>query len=258
MNKLSVAIITKNDEKNIGRCLESVSWADEIVIVDSGSEDNTLKICDLFDCKIFRTSWLGLGRTKKLAVDIAQNHWVFSIDANEEVTENLKQRILTILENPKVDGYAIKRESFYLNQKIKHCGWNNDYPVRLFNKLKANFNEKIVDEFVVLSGEKEQIEEVLLHFSFSSISSHIEKINTYSKLYAISLFNDKKKTSLTDAIIRSLLEFMNIYFLKSGFLDGKKGVLLSINSAFEVFLKYQKLLEIQKDSLIKGSLDKFS
>jgi len=243
-NKLSITIITKNEEANIERCLNSVKWADEIVIIDSGSQDRTVQICQEFGAKVIETKWLGFGKTKKLAVDSAKYDWIFSIDADEEVTEELKVTIAEILSNPKKKAYSVKRKSYYLGKMINYCGWDKDYPLRLFNRKYGNFNEKIVHESVVTNGNKGRIEDVMLHYTYPTISSHIQKIDHYSRLGAEKIAGEK--SSISKAYFRGIFKFMKMYFLQKGFLDGKVGFILSLNSAYGVFLKYLKLWEINR------------
>lgn len=245
-HKLSVTIITKNEEKNIKRCLDSVSWADEIVVVDSGSTDRTLEICRQQNCRIIETKWLGFGPTKKLAVDSASFQWIFSIDADEEMTSQLRDRVKTILQNPDADGYRIKRDSFYLDRIIKHCGWDRDYPLRLFNKNRGNFNDKIIHESVRINGTVNRIKEPLRHYTYPSFESHIQRMNRYSSLGAEKAQKDGKKATMVGAIFRGSFKFLKMYFLQRGFLDGKLGFILSWNSAFGVYLKYLKLWEMNR------------
>ena len=144
MEKVTAAIITKNEENNIERCLKSLDWVDEILVLDSGSTDKTLEICAKYKTKIVETEWLGFGRTKKAAVETASNNWVLSIDADEEVSKELQIRIKEILKQPIMNGYKIKRHSYFLGKRIKYCGWSSDYPVRLFDRTKGNFNNREV------------------------------------------------------------------------------------------------------------------
>jgi len=218
----------------------------EVVVVDSGSTDKTLEICENYNCKIVKTEWLGFGLTKKLAVNSATNNWIFSIDADEEITEDLRKQIRNILETPKADGYNVRRSSFYLGKKINFCGWNRDYPLRVFDRRKGNFNNNIVHESVVLSGKRGKINLPLLHYTYPTLDSHLKKINQYSTLGAKQLAMKKKKITLIGAICRGILKCLKMFFLQLGFLDGKAGLVLSLNSGYGVFLKYLKLWEINR------------
>lgn len=245
-NKISAVIITKNEEANIGRCLNSLGWVDEIVVVDSGSTDKTIEICKEYNCQIVISEWLGFGRTKRLAVDSATNNWILSIDSDEEVTPELENTIKEILANPKSDGHRVKRSSFYLGKMIKHCGWNSDYPLRLFNREYGNFNDKEVHEAVEIREEGSKIESPLLHYTYPTLEGHIDKVNRYSSLQAKELYKKNKNYSFFLIPIFVLNKFINMYFLHLGFLDGKKGFILSYISAFGVFLKYIKLWKLNK------------
>ena len=239
---ISVAIITKNEEHNIERCLRSVQWADEIVVVDSGSTDKTIEICESYHCNIIHSPWLGFGKTKQLGVNAAKNNWVFSIDADEEVSSELQHVISTITNSATYCALRIKRNSYYLGKRIKYSGWQTDYPLRLFNKTYGNFNDAAVHESVVLkSGEISQIEQPIFHYPFPDIDTHIKKINHYSQLGAQTLFENNKKTGLLYALLSGLSKFIKMYFIKKGILDGKEGLVLAILSGFSSTLKYFKL-----------------
>jgi (heptosyl)LPS beta-1,4-glucosyltransferase len=235
--KLTATVITHNEEPNIERCLKSLSWVDEIVVVDSYSEDKTVEICKKYNCKVIQTAWQGFGKTKKFAVDNASNDWILSIDADEEVTDSLRNKIETLLIDPQHNGYYVKRKSFYLGKEIKQCGWDNDYPMRLFNRKFGNFNDKEVHESVKIKSEKSKIHEPLLHYTYPTISSHIEKMNRYSNL---ALSKETKSFSIFGSVALGINKFIKMYFLQRGFLDGKVGFILSYNSAFGVYLKYIK------------------
>ena len=238
-NKISATIITQNEELNIERCLTSLSWVDEIVIVDSYSTDKTIEICKRFKCKIIQTDWKGFGNTKRFAVDNASNDWILSIDADELVTEELKNRIENILIDPKYQAYNIKRISYYLNRRVNHCGWDRDYPLRLFDRNYGNFNDKEVHESVVIKGNKTKLEEAILHYTYPNISSHINKINRYTDLSSIEM-EGKRSYGILTSLLLGINKFLKMYFLQKGFLDGRIGFILSINSAFGVYLKYLK------------------
>ena len=242
MEKLSVVIITINEEKNIGDCLESVKWVDEIVIVDSGSVDKTVKICEAKGCKVIESEWLGFGTTKQLAVNSANNDWILSLDADERSTDVLNTVIKKILsKDNKANGYRINRDSYYLGKLIRHSGWQNDRPLRLFNRKYGRFNDKIVHESVQIDGEIGYIRESLLHLSYPNMEIHIDKINRYSSLGAQKLFKKNCKVTLPGAVFRGVFKFIKMYIFKFGFLDGLNGLMLALISSFGVSLKYFKL-----------------
>ena len=247
MEKLSVVIITKNEERNIQRCLESVKWADEIVVVDSGSEDRTIDICRSYHCKIYQTDWMGFGPTKKFAVDSASHDWIFSIDADEEVSPELKNRIQKILEDPGyMRAYRIKRNSFYLGKLIRHSGWSNDYTLRFFNRLEGNFNNNIVHESVQIPEPIGKLKQPLWHYPYPDVSTHIQKMERYSSLGAQTEKDNGKKCTLIGAVFRGKIKFIKMYFINGGFMDGSEGFILALNSAFGVYLKYLKLWKMNK------------
>ena len=238
---ISVSIITKNEERNIERCLKSVGWADEIIIVDSGSSDQTLDICKKYQCKIIHTEWLGFGLTKKIGVLHSRNDWILSIDADEVVSIELANKIQDIILSPSNQCFKIKRNSFYLGKEIKYSGWQNDYPVRLFNKNFANFNEKKVHEKVVCSKSAAKVKLPIFHYTHTSIEQHLKKIDLYTSLGAQELLLDGKKVSFVYPFFSCAIKFIKVYIIRLGFMDGKEGLILSIFSSFYSFLKYIKL-----------------
>lgn len=238
--KLSAVLITKDEENNIKRCLSSITFADEIVVVDSGSTDNTVKICNEFGCIVLSADWMGFGPTKKYAVDNATYDWILSVDADEVVSESLKEEISRLLEAPPDKAFGIKRKSYYLGKQINYCGWDNDYPLRLFNRKYGNFNDKPVHESVVVNCDRDRIDSPLYHYTYPTIKSHIYKINKYSELSSGELIKENKRYSVVSSILFGINKFLKMYILKRGFLDGKAGLILCINSAFGVYLKYIK------------------
>ncbi|MBU0561086.1 MAG: glycosyltransferase family 2 protein [Bacteroidetes bacterium] len=238
--KLTATIITKNEEKNIDRCLKSLNWVDEIIVVDSYSEDSTVEICKKYNCKIIQQEWQGFGKTKRHAVNLTENDWILSIDADEVVSEQLREQIKEVLTDPDAVGYNIRRKSFYLGRLINFSGWNSDYPLRLFNKKFGNYNEKTVHEYVELRGNRKKIEEYILHYTYPTLHTHIEKINKYSDLSAAELIKNGKHYGILLSVFFGINRFLKMYFLQLGFLDGAEGFILAFNSAFGVFLKYIK------------------
>lgn len=236
-NKLSVVIITKNEEANIQACLESVQWADEIVVRDSGSTDRTVALCKEFGCKVIEGQWEGFGLSKRLAVEAASHSWILSLDADERVTELLALKIQQILENPEYSGYRIQRHSYYLGHRIRFSGWQFDRPLRLFDKRCGNFNEKPVHESVQIQGPVGSIKESILHYPYPDLSSHIAKMSRYAFL-ARGVVPKHRCRFWGCVFFHGLHKFLKMYCFQLGVLDGWPGLVLAVNSAFGVYLKY--------------------
>lgn len=246
MEKLTVTVLTMNEEDNIERCLKSIQWADEILVVDSGSTDKTMEICRKYGCSIIETTWLGFGPTRQLSIKHASYDWILVIDADEEVTEALAQRIKQILASPdEKKGYRFKRNAFYLDKLIKFC-WGRDFTLRLFNRKNGNYNDNSVHESVNLDAEIVKFKEQILHYTYPTIESHLNKINLYSSLGALQSYEKGKRSSIIKAVLRGFYFFIEMYFFRLGFLDGKEGFILSIISSYGSSIKYFKIWEIQK------------
>lgn len=245
-NKISAVIITKNEEKNIERCLKSLTWVDEIVVVDSGSTDKTVEICKQYECKIIKTEWFGYGKNKQLAVNSASNNWVLSIDADEEVAQESVPLIKNVVSaNPSI-GYKVQIKSYYLGKLIRYSGWGNEFKLRIFNKQYGNYDDAEVHETVILKGEKIKSKIVFYHHTYPTVEKQLEKINRYSTLQAKQLYDKRKKYSLPLIAFFTLNKFFATYFFRLGFLDGKEGFILAYFSSVGVFSKYVKLWKLNK------------
>ncbi|MDP8314264.1 MAG: glycosyltransferase family 2 protein [Candidatus Celaenobacter antarcticus] len=241
---ISVVIIAKNEADNMERVLKSVIWADEILVADSGSTDATARIAEDLGAHVLHLDWEGFGRTKHKAVMAAKYDWILSIDADEEVSEELKNKIMELKPALKEqNAYKIKRISWYLNRKIRWCGWQNDFPLRLFNRRTAGFNDKVVHESVKTKAKISLITEPIYHYTYPTLSDHLRKINFYTTLNVEEKYRKGRKYTLTGAILQGMWKFIAMYFLKQGFQDGKTGFLLCRNSAIGQYLKYLKLWE---------------
>jgi glycosyltransferase involved in cell wall biosynthesis len=243
MNKISVIIITKNESHNIKECLDSVKWADEIIVVDSGSSDGTIEIAKSFTDKIFFNQWKGFAEQKAFALDLTKNQWVLSLDADERITENLKNEILySNLE--KFDGFKIKRDNYFLGKLIRGCGWGNDYQIRLFKKAKTELTKRLVHEGFRVDGKIGNLNSPLLHYSYRNIYDAINKINHYSTLEAIEKQNRKKVNCFT-IVLTPVTAFIQHYILRKGFIDGIFGLLVSLMHALTKFQVQLKIWEIK-------------
>lgn len=243
---MSVVIITRNEEANIRECLESVRWADEIIVIDSGSLDKTAEICREFGVSLFIEPWKGFARQKNSAIEKSTRNWILSLDADERVTPELRDEINAVLqsENPK-DGYFIARKNFFLGRWIRRCGWYPDYNLRLFQRGKGLFGIREVHEAVELGGVAGHLTYPMEHHTYKSLEDFMERLDRYSTLAAQELFKEKRTYGIQHILFRPLYTFINMYVLRLGFIEGYYGFLLSVLYAFYTFLKYIKLRELQ-------------
>ena len=244
---LSVILITKNEEANLKDCLESVSFADEIIVVDSQSSDKTQEIARSFGAKLEITSdWPGFGPQKNRALNLTTHDWVLSIDADERVTPELKQEILTAIASPNAaDCYAIPRSSWYCGRFMKHSGWYPDYVDRLFKRGSAKFSDHLVHERLLPTGSSGKLKNHFLHYSYRDFSQVLKKVDVYSSAAAQQAFKQGKKGGLGEALIHGFWAFFRTYVLRRGFLDGKHGLALAISNAATSYYKYLKLWQLQ-------------
>ncbi len=241
---LSVIIITKNEEAKIRECLQSVNWADEIVVVDSNSEDNTIDICREFTDIVRISEWSGFGPQKNKALELASHQWILSLDADERVTDSLRREILSRIQSDDFDAYRIPRSSSFCGRYMRHSDWHPDYVLRLFRRGTAIFSSDLVHEKILTDGSVDQLRNPLLHISVETYQQAIDKMNFYSSLWAQDKYAQGKRSSLWKAITHGLATFLKTFILKRGFLDGKEGFALSIANAEGAFYKYLKLAQL--------------
>jgi glycosyltransferase involved in cell wall biosynthesis len=236
--------MVKNEEHNIRRCLESVKWADEIIVLDTGSTDKTMDIAKEYTPKVFSGDWKGYGKSKQEVVNLASNDWILSVDADEEITTSLSAKIQRTLSHPDgYDGFDIKLESQYLGKWIRHSGWNHEYHLRLFNKNQGHFDDKLVHESLILNGIKGRINIPILHYPYPDLGVCLEKMTRYADYWAEEHYSPNKKAHIHDAVFHSVSKFIQMYFFQLGILDGRIGLILALNSSYSVFLKHIKLWE---------------
>jgi glycosyltransferase involved in cell wall biosynthesis len=228
-----------------------VAWANEIIVLDSGSTDNTVEICKQFTQCVFVTDWPGFGPQKQRALDKARYDWVLSLDADEEVTDALKQEIKKAMLQSDVNGFEIPRLSSYCGKQIKHAGWWPDYVLRLFRRDKGHFTDDVVHERVLVEGKIHRLKSPILHEAFVDLEEVLHKINSYSSLGAQKLLSQGKNASVGLAIGKGLWTFIRTYFLKAALLDGAEGLMLAISNAEGSYYKYLKLRHLVKQQLQK-------
>jgi glycosyltransferase involved in cell wall biosynthesis len=252
MPELSVVIITLNEEQNIARCLESVkSVAGEIIVVDSDSTDRTVEICTSFGCRVINREFHGYSDQKQFAADQAINNWVLSLDADEELTPELRSEILNLLGQSKIpfEGFKIPRSLFYLGRIMHHSGVSAKPVLRLYDKNKGRFDGKQVHEEIVLDGDIGSLKNKMIHYSYRDLSHHIRKINTYTSHAAEDYLRNGRRFSKGWVAFKFPVTFFTYYILKGGFLDGYPGFMWSFLAAFYGSVKLAKTIEMEKNKL---------
>jgi (heptosyl)LPS beta-1,4-glucosyltransferase len=252
LEKLSVIVITKNEERNIRQCLNSVSFADEIILVDSGSTDKTCEIAREFrNVKIVSTQWFGFVENKKIAMNHAEHDWIFWIDADEIAPENLKEEWEEIRRHPffhEAGGIDLARKTFFLGHWVKHSGWYPNRTIRFFHKNRAYFSESVLHESIVLKPgyHCSNFKGDLLHNSYISLFQYFEKMNKYGYAGAKEIIRKKKFAILPQLILQPIWTFFRFYILKKGFLDGRIGLIVCAGAAFSNFIKYANYFFLKK------------
>lgn len=249
MPTISTIIITKNEEQQIRSCIEAVLWTDEIVVLDCGSSDNTKNICREFapKVKLYETDWPGFGKQKNRALDLATSDWILSIDADEIVPTELKNEMLLAVKCDSYVAYQIPLQNHFLNRQIKYC-FKKDLHIRLAKKGFCKFSDEIVHEKIIINGRIGRLQEKLNHFSYANLEELIDKINSYSTLGSLKLYQSQKKTSFVQALAYASWRFIKIYFINLGFLDGLPGFIMACSNFEGTFYKYVKLLEKNRKS----------
>jgi glycosyltransferase involved in cell wall biosynthesis len=244
MSKLSTIVITYNEESNIKDCLDSLSFSDEIIIIDSSSTDRTREIASAYTDKILITDSESYAQKRNIGIEKSESEWILWIDADERVPTELKNEIQSIVSGTSsaTGAYYINRKSYFINKFIKHCGWYPDYTLRLFKKdTGIRFNDSLVHESLIYVGEKKKLKNDILHYTDLAFEHYLEKLNTYTTLSARDMLTNNKKAGVPDILFRPVFTFFKMYFLKLGIADGYMGLILCILSAFHVFMKYSKL-----------------
>lgn len=242
---VSVTIICRNEEDNIGDCLESVKWADEIIVVDSFSKDRTVEIARRYTDKVIEKEWEGFAKQRAYALSLASGEWVFPIDADERCTPELMGEIQNLLKTShNRNGFRIPRRSYFLGKPVRHSGWYPDYQMRFFLKDRAKVTPRDVHEGYEVEGKTGMIKSSLLHYTVSSIQDYTRKINHYSSLQALDKAK-KKKIGFYDLFFRPISSFLRQFIVKSGYRDGITGLMITFFDVFTNALTYMKAWEIQ-------------
>ncbi len=250
MATLTVVTLTLNEERNIAECLESVRWADQIIVVDSGSADQTVALARRYTNDIISIEWKGYGQARNAALDQARGDWILWLDADERVPGELAEEIRKTIRDdpPSVAGYDVARRAYFLGKWIRHCGWYPGRIVRLFRRGSARFSETRVHEQLTLQGSLGHLRNDLTHFTDGDLDHYFKKFNAYTSLAADDLRAAGRSARLADLIVRPPFMFFKMYVLRLGFLDGIHGLILCVVSSTYVFVKYAKLWDLARSS----------
>ena len=247
--KVTATVITRNEADNIAAALQSVSWADEIVVVDSGSTDDTVAIARRHAARVEVRDWPGYSAQKNYAAEIASNDWILSIDADERVPPELAAEIRALLAGgPAAQGYRIPRVAWYLGRWIRSTDWYPDYQLRLYDRRAGKWNGRRVHESVELQGTPGQLRHELQHYAYRDLSHHLATIDRYTTLAAEQWLAEGRTTNGLELLVHPRLAFIRNYLLRGGIRDGEPGLLVSKLNSYYVFLKLAKLWELQHTS----------
>lgn len=243
---LSVVLITLNAASQIELCLQSVAFADEIVIVDSGSSDTTAEIAGRYGARVVQQDWLGFGPQKQFAVELAAHDWVLCLDADERVTPVLREAIEAALQAPAFGAYRFARCNRFLGRYLRYGEGYPDWNLRLFDRHRARWTDDVVHENVIAKGEVATLKGDLLHDSAETLAGYLSKQNRYTSLAAGAAFAAGKRASAAQLLLSPLVRFIKFYGVRRGFLDGLPGFVHIVIGCFNSFSKYAKMIELQK------------
>ena len=249
--KVTATVITFNEEKNIDDCLKSIEWADEIIVIDSESTDNTVQIANKYTDKVFINPWPGHKQQKNYAIDKSSNNWILSIDADERVTPELKEFVLQVLKSPEADGFRFPRLNHFLGTLIRHGGWYPDHVLRLFRKDKGRFGGMNPHDIVKIDdGTIVTTKAPLIHYTYNSLEQFMDKINQYSSIAAKEKFKKNKKYYLLPLLIilKPIWKFIEVYVVKLAFLDGFHGFIIAAAASISIFWRYTKIWALAKSN----------
>ncbi|MFM0739531.1 glycosyltransferase family 2 protein [Paraburkholderia xenovorans] len=244
---LGVAIITRNAAARLAECLQAVSFADQIVVIDGGSTDGTAEIARAHGARVIEeTDWPGFGPQKNRAVDALDTDWILSIDADEIVSPQLASAIRVALAAPTADVYAVDRLSSFCGHWIHHSGWYPDWIPRLFKRGAARFSDDLVHERLVFDSPAQRLKGKLMHYSYEDFESVVRKLDAYSSAGALQRHATGKPGSFGKAVLRGLWAFVRTYLLRRGFLDGRAGFMIAVFNAETVYYRFLKLARLNE------------
>jgi glycosyltransferase involved in cell wall biosynthesis len=246
VSALSVTIITLNEAAHIGAAIDSASWADEVIVVDSGSTDETVAIARSKGVRVDVRAWTGYIDQKNFAATLASHDWIFSLDADERITPELAAEVRAVLASEPVHaGYRVPRVTYHFGRWIRTTDFYPDFQTRLYDRRRARWRGKYVHESVQVDGPAGRLQHELLHYSYRDLRDHLDRINRYSTLAARQMLENGRRAGVIDLLLHPPAAFLRNYILRKGILDGAAGLTLSMVNSYAVFLKFAKLWELQ-------------
>lgn len=253
MQTISAMINTYNEEKNIIDCLKALQWVDEIVVVDSGSTDQTVEMARQYAHKVVSVSPGDFSQIRNEGLQYITGDWVLIVDADERITKELQAEIKkTLIENPMEVGFFIPRKNFFMEYWIKNCGWYPDYVLRLFKNSPQHQFSGRVHESVILQGKTSKLSNPLIHYTYESLEQYLTKFNRYTTLAAKMMEEKGRKANVMHLLVRPPLEFIKMFIGKAGFKDGIYGLMIAYMSSMYIFVKFAKLWLRQQEGMRKG------
>lgn len=244
--KISATVITMNEEPHIAACLQSLQWADEIVVVDSGSNDKTVEIARQFTSKVFVEPWQGMGRQKNKAVELAQGPWIVSLDADERVPRELALEIQQAIIKDKPAVYAVRRKNMYGEHWVRHCGWWPDWVKRVFKKDEAHFSQDVIHDSLQTTSKIKKLKNPIIHYSFDSPEDFLNRTCKYASHQAWEMYRNGRRATIWTALSHAVFTLLHTYITRLGFLDGTAGLLISISNFVGVFYRYMMLRHLNQ------------
>ena len=245
---VSAFIVCMNEARNIKRCLESIQWCNEIIVIDSGSTDGTLEICQQMGARVIHREWPGYVEQKRFGLERSSGDWVLNLDADEEVSPELREEILSNLRanTGEIDGYELSRVVFYLNRWWRKGGWYPEFRLRLCRRSKTSWGGADPHEKAIVHGPTTRLKGELWHYTYRTMTDHIQRLNQHSTSAARTMHRNNKSLSIVSILFNPIGRFVKFYLLKKGYREGAPGLVVALFEAFYVLLKYLKLWELEK------------
>jgi glycosyltransferase involved in cell wall biosynthesis len=247
MEKLTAVVPTLNESRNIVECLNSLRWADELIVVDSHSSDDTVELARGIADRVELHRFEGFSKQKNWCVGLAKHRWVFLVDADERVPRGLRDEIKNALDEPAADGYWVRRRNHFLGRRMRWAGWGRDRVLRLFDKEKAHYPDRLVHEKLVVDGNTADLRSPLLHYPYRNLDDYWEKCNRYARLSAMELHKRGRRSGAWEVALKPPARFLRMYVMQLGLLDGFHGLLLCGLSAYQIYVRYAILWELWRE-----------